>query len=171
VARSKRHYFIEKNGDMTDFTAVVYTDGSCHTALRTGAWVAILLLGTEKIVLSDTVNDTTHNRMELTAVIAAIEHLLQHYPQVTHVQVFSDSQYVINLPAREPQLVTKQFITKKGNELQNSALVKTFLQLLTLIPVELVKIKAHQQKTDTVNYNIEADKLSRKLVREKTGNI
>ncbi|PSL44263.1 ribonuclease HI [Chitinophaga niastensis] len=156
---------------MTQFNAVVYTDGSCHTQLRTGAWVAILLIGTEKIILSETVTDTTHNRMELTAVIAAIQHVLLHYPHVTQVQVFSDSQYVINLPDREAQLMTRHFITKKGNELQNSALVKTFLQLLTRISVELVKIKAHQKKSEAVNYNIEADMLSRKLVREKTNGI
>jgi ribonuclease HI len=156
---------------MTQCNAVVYTDGSCHTALRIGAWVAILLIGPEKITLSETVTDTTHNRMELTAVIAAIQHVLLHYRHVTQVQVFSDSQYVINLPDREAQLMTRHFITKKGNELQNITLVKTFLQLLTCISVELVKIKAHQKKSEAVNYNIEADKLSRKLVREKTGRI
>ncbi|CAL1518715.1 RNase H family protein [Chitinophaga sp. MM2321] len=151
---------------MKVFKAVVYTDGSCHTQLRTGAWVAILLIAAEKIILSETVTDTTHNRMELTAVIAAIQHVLLHYPEVRHIQVFSDSQYVINLPDREAKLKARYFITEKGNELQNVELVKTFLQLLTCISVEFVKIKAHQKKGETMNYNIEADMLSRKLVRE-----
>lgn len=150
-------------------TAMVYTDGSCHTALKTGAWVAILLMGKEKIILSATATNTTHNRMELTAVIAAIQHLQLYYPHITKVQVFSDSQYVIHLVEREWRLVSKNFLTKKGNELPNRELVKTFLQLLTHIPVELVKIKAHQKRSEEVNYNIEADMLSRKLVREKTG--
>lgn len=153
---------------MAQSKAAVYTDGSCHTQLRTGAWVAILLIGTEKIILSETVTDTTHNRMELTAVIAAIQHVLLHFPHVTQMQVFSDSQYVINLPDREERLKKQDFITGKGKELQNITLVKTFLQLLTCITVEFVKIKAHQKKSEVVNYNIEADMLSRKMVREKT---
>jgi ribonuclease HI len=153
---------------MTHFKAAIYTDGSCHTQLRIGAWVAILLIGTEKITLSETVTDTTHNRMELTAVIAAIQHILLHYPHISQIQLFSDSQYVVNLPDREAKLKEKSFITGKGNELQNMSLVKTFLQLLTLISVEFVKVKAHQKKSEVVNYNIEADLLSRKLVREES---
>jgi ribonuclease HI len=51
----------------------VYTDGSCDTQRRTGAWVAILLWNDHEIVLQGTDVNTTHNRMELMAVIRAIE--------------------------------------------------------------------------------------------------
>ena len=54
---------------------VIYTDGSCHSQSRAGAWVAILLMGMDKIVLSGQEADTTHNRMELVAVINALTYL------------------------------------------------------------------------------------------------
>jgi hypothetical protein len=40
----------------------------------------------------------------------------------------------------------------------------------TLHLIKEEKIKAHQKKTDVINYNIEADLLSRKLVREAVKN-
>lgn len=149
-------------------TVKIYTDGSCHTQLRTGAWVAILLKGDEKKILTGTARNTTNNRMELTAVIKAIEYVLSNDPGVTNLTILSDSQYVTNLPARREKLTTRDFNTKKGNELQNTDLVKTLFGYLQSHVIEFVKIKAHQKLNGVSDYNVEADKLSRKLVREMT---
>ena len=51
----------------------IYTDGSCHTQFLIGAWAAIIFISGEKIILSGIENYTTHNRMELMAVIKALE--------------------------------------------------------------------------------------------------
>lgn len=144
----------------------IYTDGSCHTQKRIGAWVAIIITGTEKKVLSGIVQDTTHNRMELAAVIKGIEYIKNNYQAITGIKVFSDSQYVTGLRDREAKLTATDFFTKKGTAVQNADLVKELLSLFSTLPVELVKVKAHQKKAGIVNYNIEADKLSRKMVRE-----
>lgn len=151
---------------MSEQFAEIYTDGSCHTQKRIGAWVAIILTGTEKKVLSAIVQDTTHNRMELSAVIKGIEYIKNNYPAITTIKLFSDSQYVIGLRDREEKLTALDFSTKKGTGIQNADLVKELLALFSTVQIELIKIKAHQKKTGTVNYNIEADKLSRKMVRE-----
>ena len=63
---------------MQDGLAEIYTDGSCHTQHKIGTWVAIILMDTEKKILSGTVKDTTHNRMELMAVVKAIEYIKIH---------------------------------------------------------------------------------------------
>jgi ribonuclease HI len=142
----------------------IYTDGSCHTQKCFGAWVAILLCGKEKTVLSGTEEDTTHNRMELRAVIEALKSVTGEYKSNTVVEVISDSQYVIGLRARKEKLVLQNFKTKAGKEIRNADLVKELYSISD--GVAFVKIKAHQKKTATINYNIEADVLVRKLMRE-----
>ncbi len=151
----------------TRTSVAIYTDGSCHTQYKVGAWVAILLINGEKEqqMLSGTVLNTTHNRMELTAVIKALEYLKENFRDVTMLMIYSDSQYVVGLPAREEKMAGNRFTGKKGKELPNADLVKELLSYSRLFIVEFVKVKAHQKKKDVLNYNIDADLLSRKLVR------
>src|SRR5258708_31440451 len=86
---------------ITITSATIYTDGSCHTRQRAGAWVAILLIGGHKQILSGLVSDTTHNRMELTALIKALEYLLENYKDITTLTIFSHTPYLIGLAAPE----------------------------------------------------------------------
>jgi ribonuclease HI len=149
---------------MAEEAVKVYTDGSCHTQHKIGTWVAIVFAGTKRKILSGIEKDTTHNRMELTAVIEAIEHIRTHYKNVS-IKVYTDSQYVTGLPARKEKLLSTDFITGRGTALQNADLIKIFFETLTVLTIEFIKIKAHQKKDDITNYNREADRLSRKLLR------
>ena len=144
----------------------IYTDGSCDTQYRAGAWVAIILFNEEKIVLTGVENNTTHNRMELVAVIEAIAYTRTNYGSADHIRIYSDSQYVTELPVRRPKLEAASFLNKKGTFIQNASLVKSFLDHIAMPHVSLEKIKAHQKKTCDINYNIEADLLARKTVRD-----
>ena len=154
---------------MSETVAEIYTDGSCHTQNRIGAWVAIVFTTTGKKVLAETVDNTTHNRMELSAVIKGMEYIKNNYPGITTIKLFSDSQYVVGLPGRKEKLSASGFSTKKGNDIQNADLVKELFEHLSTLPVEFIKVKAHQKQGTTFNYNIEADKLSRKMVRDAAG--
>jgi ribonuclease HI len=124
-----------------------------------------VLTGTEKIVLHGISPNTTHHEMELTAVIKALEYVAVQYPTAT-LQIFSDSQYVTGLPARKEKLLSAGFSVKKGNPVQHAELVKTLFRLLEQLSITLVKIPSHQKNSGAINYNTEADILSRKLVRE-----
>ena len=73
---------------------------------------------------------------------------------------------MIGLVGRQLKFTASDFTTKAGKDIRNVDLVKELLNLLAIIDVEFVKIKAHQKATEVVNYNIEVDKLSRQLVRE-----
>jgi ribonuclease HI len=55
--------------------------------------------------------------------------------------------------------------------MQNADLVKGFFETLQVLTIEFIKIKAHQKKTDVINYNREADMLSRKLLRNAVEEI
>ena len=146
--------------------AEIYTDGSCHTQHCIGAWASIIFLANEKIILSGTENNTTHNRMEILAVITAVEYILNKHPQIKEIRLVSDSQYVIGLIDRQAKFIKSNFKTKAGSDIRNVDLVKTLLALANRISIEFIKIKAHQKETETANYNIEVDKICRKLVRE-----
>ena len=149
----------------------IYTDGSCHTQHRIGAWVSIVFIAGEKIILSGKALDTTHNRMELLAIIKALQYLQQLNKKIVSITIITDSQYVIGLQEREQKFILQNFSTKKGNAIGNQDLVKELLLLINTMPVKFVKIKAHQKKTTAINYNIEADKLSRNLVRQAVNEL
>lgn len=146
--------------------AEVYTDGSCHTQHCIGAWASILFVNNQKIVLSGTEINTTHNRMEILAVINAVKHIQKNYPETSQIKIVTDSQYVIGLIRRQEKFITSNYLTKAGNEIRNIDLVKEFLLLHQRNDLVLEKIKAHQKASEIVNYNIEVDKLARQLVRE-----
>ena len=148
----------------------IFTDGSCHTQLRIGAWAAIVFVDKEKTVLTGHEENTTHNRMELFAIISAIEFIQQNFPASKSIHVITDSQYAVGLIGRENKFKERNFHTKAGVEIQNADLVKRFLTLMTETHFSVEKIKAHQKKLiDKDNFNIEADKRCRKILRDLVG--
>lgn len=70
----------------------VYTDGACSGNPGPGGWGAILRYKAHEKELSGGEAETTNNRMELMALIAALEQL----KEPCEIDLCSDSQYVIN---------------------------------------------------------------------------
>ena len=56
-------------------TVTLYTDGACSGNPGPGGWGAILLYNGHELALSGGEKSTTNNRMELTAVIEALQKL------------------------------------------------------------------------------------------------
>ncbi len=84
---------------MSDFVndVVLYTDGGCSDNPGVGAWAFVACGGTDtEVLFSDSGGDeqTTNNRMELFAAIAALQWLHQHDEGVEHVVLYTDSQYL-----------------------------------------------------------------------------
>jgi len=73
-----------------DNTVLVFADGACKGNPGPGGWGAILRIGTHEKEICGGERQTTNNRMELTAVIRALESLKRH----CNVKVYTDSQYV-----------------------------------------------------------------------------
>ena len=146
--------------------ATIYTDGSCHTQHLAGAWVAIVFVGDDKFQMSGIELNTTHHRMELTAVIKAIEYIQDEHLAIKSLVIYTDSQYVVGLQQRRGKITAPGYVSKKGNALQNADLVNRLFTLSNKFTIDLVKVKAHQIENESNTYNIEADMLSRTLVRE-----
>lgn len=72
---------------------IIYTDGSSRGNPGPGGYGAILMWGEKVKELSAGYRRTTNNRMELLAVIVALETLTKRGIPVT---IFTDSQYVVN---------------------------------------------------------------------------
>ena len=68
----------------------IYTDGACSGNPGVGGWGAVLKYGSAVKELSGFEPDTTNNRMELTAVISALEALTEP----CEVILTTDSKYV-----------------------------------------------------------------------------
>jgi ribonuclease HI len=149
----------------------IYTDGSCHPQFNLGAWAAIIFVNSDKTIIDGIARHTTHNRMELLAVIEAINFTNKNYPNASIV-IYTDSQYVSNIPDRKDKLKKNLFLTKKGIPLQNTDLVKTLIQQIESRQIKFIKVIAHQQlqkdgSNYSINYNSEVDKLVRKMVRDE----
>lgn len=70
----------------------IYTDGACSGNPGPGGWGAVMRSGNHTKKLSGSVMNTTNNRMELMATIAALENL--KYP--VRADIYTDSIYVRN---------------------------------------------------------------------------
>ena len=77
-------------GSGADSVVRIYTDGACKGNPGPGGWGALLKFGAREKELFGGESETTNNRMELTAVIKALEALTRR----CRVEVYTDSQYV-----------------------------------------------------------------------------
>ena len=72
-------------------TVVVYTDGACSGNPGPGGWGSVLMYNGHRRELSGGERETTNNRMELMAAIAALETL----KRPCTVELHTDSTYVM----------------------------------------------------------------------------
>jgi ribonuclease HI len=98
----------------------VYTDGSCIGNPGRGGWAAKLHVelkngGVYAKTLSGNEAMTTNNRMELTAVVKAVEALRTSCT----VHMHSDSAYVVNNYNRIPFWAARRWRTADGKEVKN----------------------------------------------------
>ena len=73
-------------------TVILYTDGACSGNTGPGGWGVIMEYNGHRKEMSGGEENTTNNRMELTAVIKGLQALNQRCT----VELYSDSKYVID---------------------------------------------------------------------------
>lgn len=119
----------------------IFTDGACSGNPGPGGWAAILRYkGTEK-ELSGSEKETTNNRMELTAVIMALEAL----KEPCEVSLFTDSKYVCDAVNQRWVYSWQARGWKKADKKQalNVDLWEQLLPLLESNEVEFIWLKGH----------------------------
>ena len=119
----------------------IYTDGACSGNPGPGGWGAVLVYNGKEKELSGSEKETTNNRMELTAVIMALNAL----NQPCEVKLTTDSKYVCDAVNKGWVYSWKKNGWKKSDKKPalNVDLWKELLSLLEKHEVEFIWVKGH----------------------------
>jgi ribonuclease HI len=130
---------------------IVYTDGAARGNPGPGGYGAILMYGDRVKELSAGYRLTTNNRMELMAVIAALEALKKKNIFLT---IYTDSQYVLNSVVKKwlDNWIRTDF---KGGK-KNKDLWMRYYQLAKDYTINFVWVKGHAENV----YNNRCDELA-----------
>lgn len=141
----------------------IYTDGSAAPNPGPGGAAAVAI-DEDKIiwVWYDYEDYTTNNRMEMKALIAALE--WAHSENLFAVPVYSDSAYVVNLYTDWMHKWVKAGWTRSnGAPVENLDLVKELYNLFFLCSCEVIKVKGHSGVIGNELCDALATKNARKL--------
>ena len=132
----------------------IYTDGACRGNPGKGGWGAILVYKSLERELSGGEAETTNNRMELSAVIAALSAL----KEPCEVRLTTDSQYVVNAIEKGWLASWKKNGWRKSDRgaVLNVDLWQKLVTLLETHEVTFVWVRGHNGHP----YNERCDKLA-----------
>ncbi len=118
---------------------VIYTDGAARGNPGPGGYGVVMLSGKHRKEISDGFKNTTNNRMELLAVIIALESVKDSGHEIT---VYSDSKYVVDA-------VNKGWVFGWQNKYfkgkKNVDLWQRFLRIYPKNKVTFVWVKGHAE--------------------------
>ena len=132
----------------------LYTDGACSGNPGKGGYGGILIYkGIEK-EYSGFAENTTNNRMELTAVIMGLKML----KEPVEIDIYSDSAYTVNafLEGWIENWINNNWRTAGKKPVQNVELWQELLELIRPHKVTWHKVKGHADNA----YNNRCDKLA-----------
>lgn len=132
----------------------IYTDGACSGNPGKGGWGAVLFYRDEKREISGYEENTTNNKMELTAAIKALERL----KEPCEVELYSDSAYLVNafLEGWLTKWQMNGFKSSNKKPVQNVDLWQKLIELNNIHKITWIKVKGH---ADNV-YNNRCDALA-----------
>ena len=140
----------------------IYTDGACSGNPGLGGWGVVILKDTEKpILLNGGENNTTNNRMELTAAIKSIK----YFQDKQNLEIFTDSQYLKNgIETWINNWKINGWKTSNKKKVKNQDL---WIELDKIIEKHNIKwnwVKGHANN----EFNEKADFLARKFIQENS---
>jgi ribonuclease HI len=142
---------------------LIYTDGACSGNPGPGGWGSVLLYNGHRRELSGGDAETTNNRMEMMAVIQALETL----KRPCSVKIFTDSTYVMKgVTEWLEQWKKRQWKTAAKKPVKNVELWQRLEQAITRHEVQWQWVKGHSG----VPENERADELARLAIpaRDRT---
>ncbi len=140
----------------------IYTDGACSGNPGLGGWGVVILKDTQKpILLNGGENNTTNNRMELTAAIKSIK----YFQDKQNLEIFTDSQYLKN--GIETWINNWKINGWKTSNKKNVKNQDLWIELDKIIEKHNIKwnwVKGHANN----EFNEKADFLARKFIQENS---
>ena len=142
---------------MANDAVEIFTDGACSGNPGPGGWAAILRYRDNERELSGAEPETTNNRMELMAAIAALEAL----KRPCDVQLSTDSQYLSKgITEWLPRWRERNWRTAARKPVKNSDLWQRLDQAVARHRVEWIWVKGHSGHEE----NERADRLARAAI-------
>jgi ribonuclease HI len=149
-------------GEVDADAVEIYTDGACKGNPGVGGWGAILEVRGRTRELCGGEAHTTNNRMELTAVIRALEALTRR----SRVRLHTDSQYVQQgITAWIHGWKRKGWRTADGKPVKNADLWRRLDELAREHEVEWIWVRGHAGHDG----NERADRLANRGVESVAG--
>ncbi|MGI6175270.1 MAG: ribonuclease HI [Christensenellales bacterium] len=138
----------------------IYTDGACSNNPGPGGWGVVLSYRGRRRELSGFCEDTTNNRMELTAAIEG----LQALKESCEVDLISDSAYLINAFTRGwiYSWIRNDWKNSKKEPVENQDLWKRLMSLVKDHRVNYIKVKGHSDN----EWNNRCDALAKQQIKE-----
>lgn len=138
----------------------IYTDGACSGNPGPGGWGSVLLWGDHRKELSGGESETTNNRMEMMAVIKALDVL----KKPCDIKLFTDSVYVMKgVTEWMPQWKKRNWRTASKQAVKNVDLWQKLEAGLQAHKVDWIWVKGHSG----VPENERADELARMAIPRK----
>lgn len=130
----------------------IYTDGACSGNPGPGGWAAILMFGEHERIITGYEKRTTNNRMEMLAVIEALNVLKEPVRAFVH----TDSAYIANAFNENwiEGWLRRGWKTAGKKPVKNKDLWLRLLELTKIHAVEFVKVKGHAD--DELNNRVDA---------------
>lgn len=137
----------------------IFTDGACSGNPGKGGWGAILRHKETEKELSGAENETTNNRMELTAVIEALKAL----KTTCIITLYTDSRYVMDgINQWLPNWKKNNWKTSnKKSEVKNIDLWQQLDELVQQHEIKWIWVKGHAGHPE----NERVDKLAREAIK------
>lgn len=144
----------------------VYTDGACSGNPGPGGWCAVLVYRGREKTVSGAEKLTTNNRMELSAVIAALSLL----KEPCRVHLVSDSRYVVDAVEKGwlEGWKKKNWKRADGKDVQNPELWQALEPLLCRHEVTFEWIKGHAGHPYNERCDAVAVECARRIAEEET---
>lgn len=146
---------------MTNLNSIqIYTDGACSGNPGPGGWATIVLIDDKEIVLRGGEAQTTNNRMELTALINALEYAksiwspLENSNEKLNLEIYSDSKYVIDgVMSWMPNWIKRGWKGSDKKPVKNRDLWERINELQKGLNLKFTWVKGHNED----KYNEMAD--------------
>ncbi len=146
----------------------IYTDGGCSGNPGPGGWAYVIVGPDGTSRNSGGERATTNNRMELTAVIRALEAVLAGERPKDQIKIHTDSQYVQKGITQWIRAWTRAgWKTSKGEPVKNRELWERLLELARELEPAWFWVRGHAGD----RLNEEADALVRQEIRGRGGGI
>jgi ribonuclease HI len=132
---------------------MLFTDGSVNSKTRIGFGAYLLVADPSQAPVSlkadvklRRFDNTSSTTLELQTLLWALQEYVSHENETRQLIVYTDSQNIINLPARRAALENSNYYSRNNKRLNNFELYQQFYERADKLNFHLIKLSGHKSK-------------------------